>query len=82
MQERAAAAAAATVTRMNATAESGSVRSAGASSSPKQDYLEQQRRLEEEIARYDQEIKASGKRGKEEWRSLEFTCIVVGSTLN
>ncbi|KAG0258799.1 hypothetical protein BGZ95_004872 [Linnemannia exigua] len=73
LQEKAAAAAA-SVAKMNATAASGVARTgAGATtSSPKQDYLEQQRRLEEEIARYDQEIKASGKLDGES-RPLEDT---------
>ncbi|KAG0376535.1 hypothetical protein BGX24_007608 [Mortierella sp. AD032] len=74
MQEKAAAAAAASVAKMNATAASGTTRTGAGvtSSSPKQDYLEQQRRLEEEIARYDQEIKASGKLDGES-RPLEDT---------
>ena len=70
MQEKAAAAAAAAAasTKMNAIATSTASKVAGAGgvsggSSPKQDYLEQQRRLEEEIARYDEEIKKSGKLG-------------------
>jgi gamma-glutamyl:cysteine ligase YbdK (ATP-grasp superfamily) len=65
MQEKAAAAAAAAAasTKMNATAASTAFKAAGAGSSPKQDYLEQQRKLEEEIARYDEEIKKSGKLG-------------------
>lgn len=70
MQEKAAAAAAAAAAsaKMNTTAVSTAFKGAGAGgvggrSSPKQDYLEQQRRLEEEIARYDEEIKKSGKLG-------------------
>ncbi|KAF9340587.1 hypothetical protein BGZ91_001257 [Linnemannia elongata] len=79
MQEKAAAAAAAAAaaTKMNATAASTAFKERGAggvggSSSPKQDYLEQQRRLEEEIARYDEEIKKSGKLDGES-RPLEDT---------
>ncbi|KAF9127330.1 hypothetical protein BGW39_005950 [Mortierella sp. 14UC] len=76
MQEKAAAAAAASVAKMNATAESRAAKASAAgaatTSSPRQDYLEQQRRLEEEIARYDQEIKASGKLDGES-RPLEDT---------
>ncbi|KAF9905439.1 hypothetical protein EC991_001667 [Linnemannia zychae] len=76
MQDKAAAAAAASVAKANAIAESGATRTAASgattTSSPKQDYLEQQRRLEEEIARYDQEIKASGKLDGES-RPLEDT---------
>ncbi|KAG0066058.1 hypothetical protein BGZ89_007668 [Linnemannia elongata] len=79
MQEKAAAAAAAAAaaTKMNATAASTAFKErgtggVGGSSSPKQDYLEQQRRLEEEIARYDEEIKKSGKLDGES-RPLEDT---------
>ncbi|KAF9146035.1 hypothetical protein BGX30_005131 [Mortierella sp. GBA39] len=79
MQEKAAAAAAAAAasTKMNATAASTAFKAAGAGgvgggSSPKQDYLEQQRRLEQEIARYDEEIKKSGKLDGES-RPLEDT---------
>ncbi|KAF9136389.1 hypothetical protein BG015_003160 [Linnemannia schmuckeri] len=78
MQEKAAAAAAAAAasTKLNATAASTAFKTAGAGaragSSPKQDYLEQQRKLEEEIARYDEEIKKSGKLDGES-RPLEDT---------
>ncbi|KAF8948029.1 hypothetical protein BGZ47_006892 [Haplosporangium gracile] len=76
MQEKAAtaAAAAAASTKLNATAASTAFKAtgAGAGSSPKQDYLEQQRKLEEKIARYDEEIKKSGKLDGES-RPLEDT---------
>ncbi|KAF9098988.1 hypothetical protein BGX29_009005 [Mortierella sp. GBA35] len=62
IQEKAAATGSSA--KLNATAGSAAARSAAGmtgGSSPKQDYLEQQRRLEEEIARYDLELKKSGK---------------------
>ncbi|KAG0265410.1 hypothetical protein BG011_004795 [Mortierella polycephala] len=66
VQERAAAKAAATAAASRVGA------SKATASSPKQDYLEQQRRLEEEVARYDQELAKSGKPAGES-RPLEDT---------
>jgi endonuclease/exonuclease/phosphatase (EEP) superfamily protein YafD len=62
IQERTGSAAAATALHANATAKANAVHPT--TSSPKQDYLAQQRQLEEEIARYDQELSKSDRLGK------------------
>jgi len=64
LQERAGTATATSV-HANAKANANAAH-ASINSSPKLDYLAQQRQLEEEIARYDQEIGKSDKLGKEQ----------------
>ncbi|KAF9187171.1 hypothetical protein BGZ51_001495 [Haplosporangium sp. Z 767] len=66
IQERATANATATAAASRVSA------SKATTSSPKQDYLEQQRRLEEDVARYDQQLAKSGKLAGES-RPLEDT---------
>ncbi|KAF9175711.1 hypothetical protein BGX21_000564 [Mortierella sp. AD011] len=68
IHERAANAAAAATAASKTTAS----KTAAASSSPKQDYLEEQKRLEEELSRYDEQLKKSGKFDGES-RPLEDT---------
>ena len=59
IQERATNAAVSATTTSGKT----SAARAAATSSPKQDYLENQKRLEEELAKYDEQLKKSGKLG-------------------
>ncbi|KAF8941338.1 hypothetical protein EDD21DRAFT_414646 [Dissophora ornata] len=68
IQERATNAAASATTTSGKT----SATRAAATSSPKQDYLEDQKRLEEELAKYDEQLKQSGKLDGES-RPLEDT---------
>ncbi|KAI1315813.1 hypothetical protein EDD11_000308 [Mortierella claussenii] len=68
----AAAAAAAATTTAAATTSRTTATANKISSSPKQDYLNDQKRLEEELARYDEQLKKSGKLDGES-RPLEDT---------
>ncbi|KAF9351786.1 hypothetical protein BGX26_010256 [Mortierella sp. AD094] len=66
IHERAANATAAAATKATTS------KTAAASSSPKQDYLEEQKRLEEELSRYDEQLRKAGKLDGES-RPLEDT---------